>query len=61
MGVLNKELIKRGMELEVARRSGPFNDKGHSLDWERSNKEYEQFIIRHGYIILEELAKHIKE
>lgn len=61
MGVLNKELIKRGMELEAARRLGPFNEKGQSLDWGRANKEYVEFIIRHGYIILEELMKHIKE
>ena len=61
MGILNKELVRRGMELEAARRVAPFDNKGHSVNWESANKEYEAFIVRHGYLILEELSKHVKE
>lgn len=61
MGILNKEFIKKGMELEAARRLAPLDDKGHSKDFDRANKEYEAFIVRHGYLILEELNKHVKE
>ena len=61
MGVVNKELIRRGMELEVARRGGALDSKGFSINWESANKEYNEFLIRHGYILMEELNKHLKE
>lgn len=61
MTVLTKELIKKGMELEAARRLAPFDEKGHSKGFDVANKAYESFIVRHGFIILEELNKHVKE
>ena len=61
MTILTSALIKKGMELEAARRLPPMDDQGRSKDWERANKEYEAFLLRHGYLILEELNKHVKE
>jgi len=61
MGLVNKELIRRGMELEVARRNGSVDSEGFSINWESANKEYNEFLIRHGYILMEELNKHLKD
>lgn len=61
MNLINKELIKKGMDLEKARRLPPFDEKGYSKNFELANKEYTAFIVRYGYLMLEELSKHIKE
>jgi len=61
MTILTSALIKKGMDLEAARRLPPMDEQGRSKDWERSNKEYGDFLMRHGYLILQELDRHIKE
>jgi hypothetical protein len=61
VSIINQELIKRGLELELSRRKSPLDSKGHSINYDDANKEYEKFILMHGYIFLKELEKLIKE
>jgi hypothetical protein len=61
MTIINRELIERGLELESNRRKPPLDAKGHSINYEVANKEYEKFILMHGFIFLKELEKLIKE
>ena len=57
MDIKFKEIIKKGLELEKSRRSPPFDDKSHSLNYDNANKIYMEFLLKHGVLILEELNK----
>ena len=61
MGLINKDFIKRAFELESNRRNPPLDDKGFSKEFEEAHKEYCKFLVLHGYLILQEIEKHIKE
>lgn len=60
MGIVNKELIEKGLALETARRNGPKNEKGLPSGFEVANKEYQEFLYRHGFLLLDELRKRIQ-
>jgi hypothetical protein len=59
MGIISKEVVELGLKLELARRSGPRDDKGHPLGFELAHKEYSEFIMRHGWLLLSELKQRI--
>ena len=61
MSIINKAFIKRAFELESNRRNPPLDEKGFSKGFEVADKEYTKFLKLYGYLILQEIEKHIKE
>ncbi len=46
------EIVNKGLELEEKRRNPPLDDKGFSKHFDVTDKEYLEFLRRHGYLIL---------
>ena len=53
-----KNIIETGLKLEAERRSPPFDDKGMPIHFEQKHKEYCEFLIKHGWLLLNNMRNY---
>jgi hypothetical protein len=52
VNLLDRKTLEVGLKLEAARRLPPFDTKGCSLNWDKANKEYQNWLHKHGYVLI---------
>jgi hypothetical protein len=54
---LSEQILNHAIELEAARRKPPLDEKGVSLNWENGNKTYSDWILRYGYLLIDDCLR----
>ncbi len=55
--LIDPKVIKKGLELEAARRNPPYDKDGLSINFDEANKEYAKFLMYYGWLLLSEYNK----